>query len=100
MKTRNVSAMTAALAATWLAGCSSAPPPAASPAPGGTPAAPASSANLEGTSWRLVQIAMNDGVTRPAIDRSRYTVGFGAAGAGMNRHKRIGAIVFTRQKLA
>jgi para-nitrobenzyl esterase len=44
----------------------------------GTPAAPASTpATLEGTNWRLVQISMSDGVTRPAIDRSRYTMGFG-----------------------
>jgi para-nitrobenzyl esterase len=43
------------------------------------PPVPASTAaaGLEGTSWRLVQISMSDGVTRPAIDRSRYTVGFG-----------------------
>ncbi len=38
------------------------------------------SAGLEGSSWRLVQIAMSDGVTRPAIDRSRYTIGFGKEG--------------------
>ena len=37
-------------------------------------------AGLEGSSWRLVQISMSDGVTRPAIERSRYTVGFGANG--------------------
>lgn len=40
----------------------------------------APSANLEGSSWRLVQIAMSDGVTRPAIERSRYTIGFGKEG--------------------
>jgi para-nitrobenzyl esterase len=57
-----------------FAGCASAPgagkavPPAAAPA------------GLEGTSWRLVQIAMGDGATRPAIDRSRYTIGFGREG--------------------
>jgi len=38
------------------------------------------SASLEGSSWRLVQIAMSDGVTRPALDRSRYTIGFGRDG--------------------
>ena len=37
-------------------------------------------AGLQGTSWRLVQIAMSDGVTKPAIERSRYTVGFGENG--------------------
>jgi para-nitrobenzyl esterase len=37
-------------------------------------------ASLEGSSWRLVQIAMSDGVTRPAIERSRYTIGFGKEG--------------------
>jgi len=35
-------------------------------------------AGLEGSSWRLVQISMSDGVTRAAIERSRYTIGFGA----------------------
>ena len=48
----------------------------ASPAPAGKSAMPTS---LEGTSWRLVQISMSDGVTRPAIERSRYTIGFGSA---------------------
>jgi para-nitrobenzyl esterase len=59
-----------------LAGCTSTPAPV--PA---TPAtsAPAARGNLEGTSWRLIQISMSDGVTRPAIDRSRYTIGFGAS---------------------
>jgi len=42
--------------------------------------ASATSGNLEGSSWRLVQIAMSDGVTRPAIERSRYTIGFGKDG--------------------
>ncbi len=37
-------------------------------------------AGLQGTSWRLVQISMSDGVTKPAIDRSRYTLGFGENG--------------------
>jgi para-nitrobenzyl esterase len=59
-----------------LNACSSPAPdaaPTASPA-----AAPATAAaGLTGTSWRLVQISMSDGVTRPAIDRSRYTIGFG-----------------------
>ena len=52
----------------WLGACASTSMPA--PAPAG----------LEGTSWRLVQIAMSDGVTRPAIERSRYTIGFGKDG--------------------
>ena len=50
----------------------------APPASSSAPATPTASAGLEGTSWRLVQIAMSDGVTRPAIERSRYTIGFGA----------------------
>ena len=37
-------------------------------------------AGLEGTSWRLVQINMSDGATRAAIERSRYTIGFGTEG--------------------
>jgi para-nitrobenzyl esterase len=64
-----------ALVASLLMGCattSTPPTPAAGPA-----SAPA---GLEGTSWRLVQIAMSDGVTRPAIERSRYTIGFGQQG--------------------
>jgi para-nitrobenzyl esterase len=40
----------------------------------------ASPATLEGTSWRLVQINKSGGVSRPAIDRSRYTIGFGEQG--------------------
>ena len=36
------------------------------------------SAGLESSSWRLVQISMSDGITRAAIERSRYTIGFGA----------------------
>ena len=51
-----------------IAGCKSAGPQAA--APGG----------LEGTSWRLVQIVSSNDTTRAAIDRSRYTIGFGTAG--------------------
>jgi para-nitrobenzyl esterase len=46
----------------------------ASPAP---VTGPAASAGLQGTSWRLVQISMSDGVTKPAIERARYTIGFG-----------------------
>jgi len=56
-----------------MAACASTSKPLAA-----TPAA--ASASLEGSSWRLVQIAMSDGVTRPAIDRSRYTIGFGRDG--------------------
>jgi len=41
---------------------------------------PATPAGLEGTSWRLVQINMSDGATRAAIERSRYTIGFGTEG--------------------
>jgi para-nitrobenzyl esterase len=58
-----------------LAGCESTPT---------KPAAPAASASapdhLVGTSWRLVQIVYGDGTIRAAIDRSRYTIGFGEAG--------------------
>src|SRR4051812_43867141 len=57
-----------------LAGCESTPT---------TPAAntvAASPGGLEGSSWRLVQIVYADGTIRAAIDRSRYTIGFGAAG--------------------
>jgi para-nitrobenzyl esterase len=54
------------LAAVTLAACSSM-----------VPAPAAADAGLEGTSWRLVQISMSDGATRPAIERSRYTIGFG-----------------------
>jgi para-nitrobenzyl esterase len=61
-----------ALAAVMLGACATT---STGPAVGTT--APAS---LEGSSWRLVQISMSDGVTRPAIERSRYTVGFGAEG--------------------
>jgi para-nitrobenzyl esterase len=61
-----------AVAAVALGACAS-----TSTAPVKPPATPAS---LEGSSWRLVQIAMSDGVTRPAIERSRYTIGFGKEG--------------------
>jgi para-nitrobenzyl esterase len=37
-------------------------------------------AGLQGSSWRLVQIQMGDGATRAAIERSRYTIGFGDNG--------------------
>jgi para-nitrobenzyl esterase len=57
--------------AAMLAACTAQPPPATGAT---TPA------SLEGSSWRLVQIAMSDGVTRPAIERSRYTIGFGKQG--------------------
>lgn len=59
-----------------LVACAAAPP-ATSPPSAPTSAAPAS---LEGTSWRLVQIQMSNDVTRAAIERSRYTIGFGANG--------------------
>jgi para-nitrobenzyl esterase len=59
------------LVAAMLAACTAQPPPATGAT---TPA------SLEGRSWRLVQIAMSDGVTRPAIERSRYTIGFGRQG--------------------
>ncbi|HKU90124.1 MAG TPA: META domain-containing protein [Steroidobacteraceae bacterium] len=59
----------AALVAVLLAACASTSTPSAS--------APT---NLEGSSWRLVQIAISEGVTRPAIERSRYTIGFGKGG--------------------
>ena len=45
-----------------------------------TPTAQSANAGLEGSSWRLVQISMSDGVTKPAIERSRYTIGFGENG--------------------
>jgi para-nitrobenzyl esterase len=65
--------LTAFAAVMLMAACASTSKPLAA-----TPAA--ASASLEGSSWRLVQIAMSDGVTRPAIDRSRYTIGFGRDG--------------------
>jgi len=59
-----------------LAGCESAPtkPTPAAAATGTTQGA------LEGTNWRLVQIVYGDGTIRAAINRSLYTIGFGAAG--------------------
>jgi len=65
--------LTAFAAVMLMAACAS-----TSKSPSATPAA--ASASLEGSSWRLVQIAMSDGVTRPAIERSRYTIGFGKQG--------------------
>lgn len=47
---------------------------------GSAPRSVPQAGGLEGTSWRLVEIAMSDGVTRPAIERSRYTIGFGESG--------------------
>jgi para-nitrobenzyl esterase len=61
---------------TLLGACSSAPRPAPEAV---TPEKSTPAGGLEGTSWRLVEIAMSDGVTRPAIERSRYTIGFGAS---------------------
>jgi heat shock protein HslJ len=58
-----------ALLSVSIAACT-APPPKVS--------APINVVVLEGTSWRLVQIVYGDGVIRAAIDRSRYTIGFGA----------------------
>jgi para-nitrobenzyl esterase len=52
-----------ALALSILAGCQSVP-----------------TTSLEGSSWRLVQLKFSDGTIRAAIDRSRYTIGFGANG--------------------
>ncbi len=62
---RRVAALVASAA---LAAC-------ASQAPVGTPAP----TSLAGTSWRLVQVNLPAG-TRPAIERSRYTIGFSAEG--------------------
>ena len=60
-----------------LAGCETAPPESAAPAA----AAPGTTqGDLVGTNWRLVQIVYGDGTLRAAIDRSRYTIGFGASG--------------------
>jgi para-nitrobenzyl esterase len=64
MKTSNWHRGSIACAAAMLAACASTATP----------------VNLQGSSWRLVQIAMSDGVTRPALDRSRYTIGFGKDG--------------------
>jgi para-nitrobenzyl esterase len=82
--------MKRALASGWmplmlvlLTGCASNTPlDPQPPAPQATPEQPPTgnpgeAAKLAGTSWRLIQINMSDGVTRPAIDRSRYTIGFG-----------------------
>jgi len=63
----------AAMTMCGLAACATAPESAA-------PGAASSSASLEGTSWRLIQIQYGDGTVRSAVDRSRYTIGFGANG--------------------
>lgn len=68
MPSRVPSCFTACVALLLAACASTSTPPAAE------------STSLEGSSWRLVQIAMSDGVTRPAIERSRYTIGFGPQG--------------------
>ena len=70
----------ACIALASLMACStSAPLEPQPPAPQATADTPAP-ASLQGTSWRLIQISMSDGVTRPAIERSRYTIGFGDSG--------------------
>jgi len=65
-----------------LAACTTAPGTSGTPAT--TPPASAAGSQaagvLEGTSWRLVQIQFSDGTVRSAVDRSRYTIGFGANG--------------------
>ena len=65
----------AALLAGSIATCTTSTTQPPSPA---TPPEATSSIALQGTSWRLVQIVYGDGVIRAAIDRSRYTIGFGA----------------------
>jgi para-nitrobenzyl esterase len=55
-----------------LTACQSTPAPQPVPAS----AAPA----LQGSSWRLVQLGFGDGTQRAAIERSRYTIGFGTGG--------------------
>lgn len=75
----------AGLAGLCLVACASTEP-ASSPAPAPTSTSPAPAGgsqpagDLQGTSWRLVQIQFGDGTVRSAIDRSRYTIGFGANG--------------------
>ena len=56
------------LAAATLAGCASTSSPGSA------------TTSLQGSSWRLVQIQMGDGMTKAAIERSRYTIGFGENG--------------------
>src|SRR3954467_8688839 len=56
-----------------LTACQGSPRPQTLPEPG-------ASSSLQGSSWRLVQINFSDGTHRAAIDRSRYTIGFGAQG--------------------
>jgi para-nitrobenzyl esterase len=72
----NLRALFMAAVAAAIAACATTP---SSPPPS-SPSAPASVASLEGSSWRLVQIQMSNGATRAAIERSRYTLGFGANG--------------------
>ena len=62
-----------AFATMLLTACQSAPGP--QPEPEST-----STLTLQGSSWRLVQLNFSDGTHRAAIERSRYTVGFGAEG--------------------
>jgi para-nitrobenzyl esterase len=57
-----------------LAACESTPTTTTADTPAASPA------SLEGTSWRLVQIVYGDGTLRAAIERSRYTIGFGTDG--------------------
>src|SRR5262245_35780103 len=53
-----------------IAACAATPPSTGPQAP----------TSLEGSSWRLVQLQMSNDTTRAAIERSRYTIGFGANG--------------------
>jgi len=72
MSARSLARFPAILGCAVLAACGS-----TAPAVKGVPGATQS---LQGSSWRLVQINPADGASRPAIDRSRYTIGFGANG--------------------
>ncbi len=72
--------LAALLTAASVVACSTAPPVSSTPPSAPSSAASTAPASLQGSSWRLVQISMSDGVTRPAIERSRYTIGFGADG--------------------
>jgi para-nitrobenzyl esterase len=56
------------VAAVTVAGCAS------------TSSSGSATTSLQGSSWRLVQIQMGDGMTKAAIERSRYTIGFGDNG--------------------
>ena len=75
MKNRPWQIVSMAFAVAVLAGCATSSSPATSAS-----STTSTTTSLEGSSWRLVQIAMSDGVTRPAIERSRYTIGFGKDG--------------------